>query len=92
MNRGLIDYYTKPTRLPAQILDSALYADRTWNLDQKSDAWAAIVVEYSLRNLTDPEERLNALAGASSELEARWKDDYACGMWRTHNIPLPMWE
>jgi hypothetical protein len=50
-----------------------------------------IVEEYSPRKLTDPEDRLNALAGVANELRKTWNDDYMYGLWKGCIIDFLTW-
>jgi len=44
--------------------------------------WNKIVSDFSGRGLTDPRDRLPALAGIVGELQRVWKDEYIFGMWK----------
>jgi hypothetical protein len=49
------------------------------------------VYRYSGRSLSNPEDRLDALAGVANELKQTWQDDYFSGMWRRCFIELLTW-
>jgi hypothetical protein len=70
---GLLDF---PVTLPPSVF--------TQKTSRKSQArlWTNIIKEYSVRRLTNPEDRLLALSAIAKELCNLWSDDYLAGMWR----------
>jgi hypothetical protein len=54
--------------------------------------WADIVSNYATRAMTDPEDRLNALAGVAHEFAQLLEDDYIFGMWRKKIIHHLGWQ
>ncbi len=50
-------------------------------LYERKTLWTYIVEHFSARELSDPEDRLPALAGIAGELQKYWGDKYVFGMW-----------
>lgn len=53
--------------------------------------WKTVVQQYTGRKLTDPEDRLRALMGITTELEALWRDANVYGLWKAWFIQLLAW-
>ena len=53
--------------------------------------WDDIVMDYTRRLLTFPEDRLPALAGIAQELANVWNDVYVAGMWRSSLLQQLGW-
>lgn len=53
--------------------------------------WHYVIEDYSARMLSEPEDRLNAVAGVASELAALWGDEYAFGLWENSFIENLHW-
>jgi Heterokaryon incompatibility protein (HET) len=61
------------------------------NNETKHWDWAGMVQEYSQRSLTEPEDKLIALAGVAHEVELLLKDEYIFGMWKQPIIEFLGW-
>ena len=61
------------------------------SVDEQYKTWKNIIEEYTGRSLSDPEDRLHALAGVSSELEGLWMDNYSYGLWQNNLVKLLAW-
>ncbi len=62
------------------------------NLDSdKIYLWKTIVQQYTERKLTDPEDRLRAIQGITTELEILWRDTNIYGLWDKWFIQLLAW-
>ncbi|KAI1422035.1 heterokaryon incompatibility protein-domain-containing protein [Xylaria sp. FL1777] len=62
------------------------------NLDSdKVYLWKTIVQQYTERKLTDPEDRLRAVTGITTELETLWRDTNIHGLWKKWFIELLAW-
>lgn len=55
------------------------------------DAWMDLVRDYTRRQLSDPDDRLKALAGVASVLKDTRLDDCVFGMWTSQIIDLLGW-
>ena len=53
--------------------------------------WKTIVQQYTERKLTDPEDRLQAFMGITTELETLWHDTNIYGLWKKSFIELLAW-
>lgn len=53
--------------------------------------WLTWMNEYSNRQLTNPSDRLPALAGLVRYFAARTGDEPLVGLWRRHAVPFLMW-
>jgi heterokaryon incompatibility protein (HET) len=96
VTKGVVEYkkYNNDwIRLPPRVLNDKRWSGRSWTaLKQKIEMWTSIVTLYSQRRLTEPEDRLNALAGVASELAVLWKDEYIHGMWKSDIINFLAWD
>lgn len=63
--------------LQADVLGLSNYVTSTASFRQ--DIWRRLIKESSRRQLTDPEDRLLALAGVVSEPNNIWQDEYLAG-------------
>jgi len=54
--------------------------------------WAAIIENYSRRNITHSIDRLPALAGIIGELEKVWVDKCVAGLWKTFFLEHLIWQ
>jgi hypothetical protein len=92
ITRSSLNYVLAPDRLPPRIFNNDLRHGKSWTTDkQRIELWASVVGDYSSRYLTDPEDRLHALAGIAGELRALWDDDYLYGLWRRCLVTLLAW-
>ncbi|KAI1635196.1 heterokaryon incompatibility protein-domain-containing protein [Biscogniauxia mediterranea] len=88
--RGL-DYLQPLEALPWTVFDddSEPYFG---NLDSdKLYLWKTIVQQYTERKLTDPEDRLKAIRGITTELETLWRDINIHGLWKKWFVELLAW-
>lgn len=53
--------------------------------------WKTIIRQYTERSLTDKEDRLRAVQGITTELEALWQDVNIYGLWKKWFIQLLAW-
>lgn len=53
--------------------------------------WKTIVQQYTDRNLTNTDDKLNAVMGITSELETLWRDINIYGLWTKWFIDLLAW-
>lgn len=53
--------------------------------------WATIIAEYTARELTEPEDRLRALAGVANYPSCAWEVEYIYGLWRNALPDLLQW-
>ena len=54
--------------------------------------WSDVVRQYSRRNLSFPEDKLPALSGCASIMEASTGYTYLAGLWKEYLIPQLLWE
>ena len=55
------------------------------------ELWSELVAEYSARKLTDPTDRLPALAGVAFELWKFWGGTYLAGLWKESSVEHLDW-
>jgi hypothetical protein len=67
-------------RLPRGVFDLRV-KPQTPSSRAQADLWADLVMDYSQRFLTFPEDKLRAIAGVSNELQRVWGDKYLEGIW-----------
>jgi hypothetical protein len=63
------------------------YADT----NSRKAIWKSILTEYTRRALTDPADKLNAMAGVANELAELWNDEYVFGIWRSRFVEELAW-
>ncbi|RYP79131.1 hypothetical protein DL771_000109 [Monosporascus sp. 5C6A] len=84
--RGL-EYLQPLEALPWTVFDDDAEPD-FGNLDSdKIYLWKTIVQQYTERKLTDPEDRLRAVTGITTELETLWRDTNIHGLWKKCEHP-----
>lgn len=81
IEKNHIIYHERVKRLPHQIFNHGNSRGR--NRNKQVELWASIVEEYTTRYLTDPGDKLPAIAGLANELMEIWEDRYICGMWQS---------
>jgi hypothetical protein len=59
---------------------------------EQQDLWPAIIKNYTSRNITDPLDRLPALAGIIGELEKVWVDKCMAGLWNKSFPEHLLWQ
>ncbi|KAF2099956.1 HET-domain-containing protein [Rhizodiscina lignyota] len=68
-------------------------ADATGSVQALYSNWIGLIQEYNLRNITDPQDRLPALAGiAKKYAQALADDDYCAGLWKSQLLPTLAWQ
>lgn len=75
-------------RLPNRIFGDT---EKAWAIPQIS-TWAFIIQEYSGREMSNPKDRLPALAGLAAELYKVWGGKYLAGMWQSCLVGHLGWE
>ncbi|KAF5674272.1 hypothetical protein FDENT_10081 [Fusarium denticulatum] len=58
---------------------------------EKLYLWKTIIVQYTQRQLKDPEDRLPAVTGITTELQKVWRDSHIYGHWERWFIQLLAW-
>lgn len=56
------------------------------------DKWATIIQQYSLRSLSDPSDKLSALAGIAAVFHKMWSGVYYAGIWRQFIFQQLLWQ
>ncbi|OCK78429.1 HET-domain-containing protein [Lepidopterella palustris CBS 459.81] len=93
ISNDVIYYTIERNRLPSRIFNKAHRKGKSWvTPKQRIEMWRKVVSEYSRRELTDPEDRLEALVGVASELRHLWKDQYVYGLWESCMVGLLAWK
>ena len=88
--RGL-EYHQRLESLPWAVFDECA-EPHFGSLDSdKMYLWKTIVIQYSKRELTDPEDRLRAVMGITTELEKLWRDTNIYGHWKRWFVQLLPW-
>lgn len=81
-------------RLPSELFNKSLCTDENRTMRSRTKdikLWQIVVEQYSARTLSDPDDRLNALAGVANELGNLWQDLYIFGSWKSCFIELLAW-
>jgi hypothetical protein len=47
------------------------------------DEWLSLVENYSIKGITEPEDRLPAIWSFATRMQATTDDEYCCGLWRS---------
>ncbi|KAJ4180922.1 hypothetical protein NW755_011457 [Fusarium falciforme] len=89
-NRGL-EYQQPLESLPWTIFDEEEEGRFGTSDSEKLYMWKTIIRQYTERNLSDPNDRLRAVSGVTTELEKLWRDSNIWGLWREWFIPLLAW-
>jgi hypothetical protein len=87
ITKSSVQYVVNLTRLPSQIFNDALRGGSWRTYKPRLGLWKGIVGSYTRRNLTFPEDRLNALAGVANELARIWNDEHLYGLWKGLSVP-----
>jgi hypothetical protein len=88
--RGL--EYTQPLEaLPWVVFDDDAEPHFGSNDIEKIYLWKTVVEQYTDRNLTNPNDRLNAITGIVHELETLWRHECIYGLWKPWFIALLAW-
>jgi hypothetical protein len=53
--------------------------------------WAAVMAEYSRRDLSVLDDRYPALAGITEELQKIWGGEFVAGIWKASPVAHPGW-
>ncbi|KAM0352348.1 hypothetical protein ACHAPU_002013 [Fusarium lateritium] len=59
---------------------------------EKLYLWKTIIIQYTRRNLKEPEDRLPAVSGITTELQKVWGDSHIYGHWQQWFIELLAWQ
>jgi hypothetical protein len=86
---GYLEYFSERKRLPDWVFTDSFRGNTP---KQRRDLWADIVTNFTRRQLTDNEDRLNAIAGVAAELGRHWKDNYFFGHWEQLFVELLLWK
>jgi hypothetical protein len=92
--KSCLDYtqeFKLEERIPSGIFNDQSVYTMLWNDQERFQIWSTIVKMYSPRVLTNPKDRLPAIAGIASELKKHWRDGYFFGTWRRLVIKLLAW-
>jgi hypothetical protein len=90
---SVIEYANLSRRLPDWFFAEQADPDNPWKFSriQMPALWESIVKNFTGRALTNKEDRLDAVAGISAELQRRSKDDYFYGHWRECFVRQLLW-
>jgi hypothetical protein len=58
----------------------------------KEELWHKIVMTYCTRGLSEPEDKLPAIAGIAQVFAEYFKSEYICGLWSAHLSTSLLWE
>ena len=58
----------------------------------RRNLWIDLVIEYSPREQSIPDDKINALRGIASKYQEFMEDDYIAGLWKSWLIPGLMWK
>ena len=58
----------------------------------RRNLWIDLVIEYSPREQSIPDDKINALRGIASRYQHSMEDDYIAGLWKSWLIPGMMWK
>ena len=81
-------------RLPGILFRTDVELSRTLTQEEKNVlryAWTEIVGEYTQRALTNPEDKLVALAPVAQLFQRAWKSDYLAGLWSDTLVDDLLW-
>ena len=96
MNLSCTDLYTRPNwqrRFLDISTEQQSVIPRRLGINEKvRDAWWATVAAYTTRELTDPMDKLPAIAGILKVLEERHKTTSSAGLLNAHFGPDLLWE
>ncbi|KAJ3543652.1 hypothetical protein NM208_g3456 [Fusarium decemcellulare] len=88
--RGL-EYQQPIQHLPWTVFDDEIEPYFGTQDLEKFYLWTTIVLQYTKRNLRYSTDRLRAITGISTELEALWRDSLIYGHWKKWFVPLLAW-
>ncbi|KAL6799957.1 heterokaryon incompatibility domain-containing protein [Trichoderma sp. SZMC 28012] len=90
--RGL-EYLQLLESLPWTVFDNGAEPEPFYGSleDDKLYLWKTIVQQYTRRELTNADDKLNAVMGITSELETLWRDINIYGLWKEWFIDLLAW-
>jgi hypothetical protein len=86
-----LEYQQPLESLPWTIFDEQEEGRFGTSDSEKLYIWKTIILQYTERNLSDPNDRLRAVSGVTTELEKLWRDSNIWGLWREWFIPLLAW-
>lgn len=78
-------YPTTPSLIPKALAKKSGNADALW------DAWQRVVEQYSLRDLTVPNDKLPAISGIASNIKEATQSKYLAGLWEGNIASDLLW-
>lgn len=89
-SRGM-EYQQPLESLPWTVFDEEAEPRFGTSDTEKLYIWKTIILQYTERDLSDPNDRLRAVSGITTELEKLWRDTNIWGLWRKWFISLLTW-
>ncbi|KAF4443950.1 TOL-like protein [Fusarium acutatum] len=89
-NQG-IEYQQHLESLPWASFDEEVEPSYGAHDSEKLYLWKTIISQYTKRQLKDPEDRLPAVRGITTELQKVWRDSHIYGHWERWFIKLLAW-
>ncbi|KAI8660254.1 HET domain-containing protein [Fusarium keratoplasticum] len=89
-SRGM-EYQQPLESLPWTVFDEEAEPRFGTSASEKLYIWKTIILQYTERELSDPNDRLRAVSGITTELEKLWRDSNIWGLWRKWFISLLAW-
>ncbi|EEU41411.1 uncharacterized protein NECHADRAFT_23862, partial [Fusarium vanettenii 77-13-4] len=89
-SRGM-EYQQPLESLPWTIFDEEAEPRFGTSASEKLYIWKTIILQYTERELSDPNDRLRAVSGITTELEKLWRDSNFWGLWRQWFLSLLVW-
>ncbi|KAF5633625.1 TOL [Fusarium sp. NRRL 52700] len=86
-----IKYQQRLESLPWASFDEEGEASYGTHDSEKLYLWKTIISQYTERQLKDPEDRLPAVTGITTELQKVWRDSHIYGHWERWFIQLLAW-
>ncbi|KAF5570893.1 TOL [Fusarium phyllophilum] len=90
-NKMGIEYQQHLESLPWASFDDEGEPSYGTHDSEKLYLWKTIIVQYTQRQLKDPEDRLPAVTGITTELQKVWRDSHIYGHWERWFIQLLAW-
>ncbi|KAF5578375.1 TOL [Fusarium pseudocircinatum] len=90
-NNAGIKYLQRLESLPWASFDEEGEPSYGTHDSEKLYLWRTIISQYTGRQLTDPEDRLPAVTGITTELQKVWRDSHIYGHWERWFIQLLAW-
>ncbi|KAH7255326.1 heterokaryon incompatibility protein-domain-containing protein [Fusarium redolens] len=90
-NNAGIEYQQHLESLPWASFDDEGEPSYGTHDSEKLYLWKTIIIQYTRRELKDPEDRLPAVTGITAELQKVWRDSHIYGHWERWFIQLLAW-